>query len=130
MFEKSKEQQTEKEWEERKNLQKKYVEHAEEKLKEWARAEKINMVRIYGEPNPYRWSLEVVVFYEYESEVQRYEETGKSEEARKAYIEALEENRYSKHFRGSIRFVFDSHENVVKNYHGEYYERLKKDLSL
>lgn len=130
MFEKNKEQQAQKEREERRKLQKKCVQHAEERLKEWARAEKMNIVRIYSEANPYRWSLDVVIFYEYDSEVERYAENGKSEEARKAFIEALEEEHYSKHFRGSVQFTFDSHENVVKNFHGEYYERLKQELSV
>ena len=65
------------------------------------------------------------VFYEMDSQISEANETGLAKE-----IELLVFGELERVGRGSknvikVNFEFDSHENVVRNYEGDYYNRLR-----
>ena len=70
-------------------------------------------------------SFGAYIFYEMDSQIEENVKTGLVEELKEAVYEGLVS--VGRGIRGNIKvnFVFDSHENVVRNYEGDYYNRLR-----
>lgn len=64
------------------------------------------------------------VFYSTERQIEEAAKTGLSDEVKNTVLEELE--KVGRGCRGTIKveFEFDSHENVERNYEGDYYKRL------
>jgi len=74
---------------------------------------------------PHRKFLEIYFFYEKDADVTEGELQGFSELIRQEMLRELAELQYPDFEPSRVRFVFDSHENVVKNYQGSYFFRLR-----
>lgn len=64
------------------------------------------------------------VFYRWNREIKKAEKSGLSDQIKKAVFEELEKVGRGNKDNLNIVFEFDSHENVEKNFDGNYYERL------
>lgn len=65
------------------------------------------------------------IFYRWEREVAEAEKSGLSSRIEDAVYEELEKVGRGKRGEIKVNFEFDSHENVEKNYEGNYYLRLR-----
>lgn len=78
---------------------------------------------------PAEWdpNLVVLIFYEYDADVQTYDRNGTREWVEDKFIEELNEVKAQFRFTElpKIQFEFDSVENVKKNYQGSYFFRLR-----
>ena len=72
-------------------------------------------------------SLVVLIFYESDSDVAIYDGDGTTEAIRLKFQDELaaSKSQFSFSQLPNMSFVFDSHENVVKNFEGNYFLRLK-----
>lgn len=66
----------------------------------------------------------VYVFYRLNSQIEEAELSGLAEEIKAAIFEALERVGRGPRESLNVKFEFDSHENVEKEYDGNYYDRL------
>ncbi|MFZ5637840.1 MAG: hypothetical protein ACOY82_14760 [Pseudomonadota bacterium] len=65
------------------------------------------------------------VFYDLNAQIDEAKRSGLSEEIETAVLDALERVGRGRRSDLSVNFEFDSHENVEKNYGGDYYDRLR-----
>ncbi|TBW45607.1 hypothetical protein EZI54_23480 [Marinobacter halodurans] len=65
------------------------------------------------------------VFYEMDNQISEAAESGLSGEIKSLVIDELERVGRGSKESIKINFEFDSHENVLKNYEGDYYNRLR-----
>ncbi|GAC1327689.1 MAG: hypothetical protein NVSMB28_24460 [Collimonas sp.] len=72
-------------------------------------------------------SLGVLIFYENDSDIVAYEKDGTTDMIKLKFLEELAASKLQFSFSElpEMDFVFDSHENVVKNYDGSYFLRLR-----
>lgn len=70
-------------------------------------------------------SLEVYIFYEKDTDIEQYLISGQSSEIQQVFIKELNKLNYFNTFSKKIEFVFDSNENVINNYQGSYFLRLR-----
>ena len=93
----------------------------------WAHAEGIPLNRIeFVVPFVATdFGLSTWFFYESEAHRQQSERMGWSPKLKKAFARILSAEGYSTDWLPAVDFVFDSHENVVTNYHGSYFYRLR-----
>lgn len=72
-------------------------------------------------------SLVIWFFYQNETDVLKYEQCGTNKWMKDKFIEELDAAK--RQFRFSVlpeaTFMFDSTENIAKNYQGSYYLRMK-----
>lgn len=101
------------------DLQWEIIKKAEESF--MARAKNIN---IYFVPMR-NFRLEVYVFYEKNEDINKNQLSGKTEQVKREFLEELSKLDYKKHFSEEVSFIFDSNENVVENYAGSYFFRLR-----
>ena len=73
---------------------------------------------------PYPTFLEIFVFYKTGADVVDGKTDGFSETIKQEMLSDLGDLEYPQLVETDVRFIFDSHENVVKNYEGNYYFRL------
>lgn len=90
----------------------------------WAKENCINIHIIHFIPM-IDFSLEIYVFYKNNSDLAKNKTTGISDEVKKIFLKTLLEVDYIKSFGNNIVFIFDSDENVIKNYEGSYFLRLR-----
>lgn len=100
-----------------------YCKIMQDRLKEWAEIEGAKVVwfdyvACFGE------ALGVYVFYKTNKELSMYIENGVVERTKQNFIRIFDGLGYFKEFNDNIRFVFDSRQNVKKNFKGNYYYRL------
>ena len=67
---------------------------------------------------------EVYVFFPANSDLEQHRGTGKLQEIETRYRHFLSDAGYP-FDRFPVQFYFDSHENVIKNYEGSYFYRLR-----
>jgi hypothetical protein len=92
----------------------------------WAASNNIAVERVEHVATFEDWdkSSEVYIFFPTNVDLERHKETGKLQEIETHYRQLLSDAQYPSE-RFPIRFFFDSHENVVKNYEGNYFYRLR-----
>lgn len=74
---------------------------------------------------PHADFLEVFVFYETDADVTCGETDGVSNTIKEKTLSDLRGLKYPQAETTDIRFIFDSHENVIKNFKGSYFFRLR-----
>lgn len=70
-------------------------------------------------------SFGAYIFYEMDSQIGEAIETGLAKELEEAVYEGLANVGRCTRDSTKVNFEFDSHENVVRNYEGDYYSRLR-----
>ena len=93
----------------------------------WSASEGIDLFRVefivpFVETD---FGLSVWFFYTKNNFVTENEKNDVSEKLKERFLEILKHIRYSKRHLAEINFVFDSNENVEKNYEGSYFYRLR-----
>ena len=73
------------------------------------------------------WSkrLSVFVFYERDTDVERYAKDGTSKLIQDQFLGILRSLRYPFTKFPEVGFVFDSHETVERDHEGSYFRRLR-----
>ncbi len=100
------------------------IDKAKQVLISWAKDNNVNVFAVQFVPM-FDLSLEVYVFYDNDLEIEKYLNNGISNKVKKVFINELNSLRYFEDFNEKIEFIFDSNENVVKNYQGSYFFRLR-----
>jgi hypothetical protein len=92
----------------------------------WAVSRSISIERIEYVASFESWSKTngVYVFFPNDSDLERHRAAGTIQQIETTYRQALADSHYPFE-RWPIVFYFDSHENVLKNYEGSYFYRLK-----
>ncbi|HOB01509.1 MAG: hypothetical protein BWZ07_03093 [Alphaproteobacteria bacterium ADurb.BinA280] len=74
-----------------------------------------------------RWSKHLGVWFFYETDAQRChgEESDLSNAMRERFLRALKESGYPDAYLPLVSFAFDSHETVLRDYCGSYFNRLR-----
>ena len=108
-----------------------FMRQLEKKIILWAEQQNCSFHRIDffphgdGEIVKYAKSLEIYVFYRKNKELTEYQANGIAEKTKDEIKRILAELGYFKEFSEDIRFEFDTHENVKKNYKGSYFYRFR-----
>jgi hypothetical protein len=105
-------------------IQWKLTEKAKKKIIKWAKKNSIEIHEIHFIPM-YDFSLEIYIFFVSDKCLQVYEENSITQTLKENFIDILSKLEYMDRVSSKIDFVFDSHENVVKNYNGSYFFRLR-----
>ena len=105
----------------------KAIECARTRLLNWAEAKKIpiNRVEIVASFQDWDDGIGVWVFYEHDADVTERNENGSSNEIESKLLGYLDDCEYPYGKFPNVVFVFDSHENVQKNFGGNYFYRLR-----
>jgi septum formation topological specificity factor MinE len=69
--------------------------------------------------------LVVFIFYKKDEELKAQIENDKIEKTKEEIIQILNKHGYVEQYSDGITIEFDSHENVKKNYKGNYFFRLR-----
>lgn len=99
-----------------------YATIMEGKFREWGEFDGVKVFRV--EINAGYGVLGVFIFYKTDKELNIYRENGVIEKAKQNFIRILGDLGYFEEFDDEVGFIFDSHENVKKNFKGNYYYRL------
>jgi len=70
-------------------------------------------------------SFGTYVFFDFDSQIEDAKQSGLAEEINVAMLNALEKAGRGEISDLDVTYEFDSHENVVKNYGGNYFDRLR-----
>jgi hypothetical protein len=71
------------------------------------------------------FSLSVWLFYDTDVNVARSARDGSTDRLQREFVDRLARVGYDQRWLEQIEFVVDSHENVVRNYDGSYFYRLR-----
>jgi hypothetical protein len=71
------------------------------------------------------FSLEVYIFYKNDFDMTQNKNNGISDKAKQVFLKALNDLNYMRCFNNNITFIFDSNENVINNYQGSCFLRLR-----
>src|SRR4051812_37165919 len=99
---------------------------AESSFRSWTTASGIAVERVEHVATFEDWdkSTEIYIFFPTDADLERHSEVGTLQLAEARYRELLCDTDYPSE-RFPVHFFFDSHENVVKNYQGSYFYRLR-----
>jgi hypothetical protein len=102
------------------------LKRARKRFRAWARSEGIPVERVEHVATFEDWdtSSAVVIFFKTDSDLQRLKAEGRLEAIESRYRQCLADARYPSE-RFPVLLEFDSHENVVKNYQGSYFCRMR-----
>jgi len=102
------------------------LKNAEREFKAWALNQKMPLARVEYVATFEKWDkkTEIYVFFFTDSGLQLLKREGKLSEIERIYRRQLLNASYP-FDRWPITFYFDSHENVEKNYAGNYFYRLR-----
>ncbi|HNX29616.1 MAG TPA: hypothetical protein PKN87_09460 [Syntrophomonadaceae bacterium] len=100
------------------------IEKAKTILMKWSENNNANLLAVHFVPM-FDFSLEVYIFYKSDADIKRNQNNGISEKAKQIFLKALNDMEYMKNFNDNITFTFDSNENVINNYEGSYFLRLR-----
>ena len=105
----------------------KVIENAKLDLMAWAKERQIPTHRIEYVAAFEDWNdhLSVWIFFDTNSDRDKCVENGVVNEIKNTYLEILRKYEYPFDEFPKIDFEFDSHENVVKNFRGNYFYRLR-----
>jgi len=103
------------------------IELAKQNLLRWAKEKSLPIHGIEFVATFEEWDdgIGVWVFYENESDLGEGNENGISKRIKTKYLSLLKEYNYPFKKFPKVGFEFDSHENVVKNFQGNYFYRLR-----
>jgi len=104
-----------------------FVDRVSDQTIEWAKKSNISLHNIETVV-PFVTSdkdLDVWLFFDTDEIVKIYEKNGTTEKVKKEYLQSLEDLKYPNDYLDQVTFHLDSHENVVKNYEGSYFYRLR-----
>jgi len=93
-------------------------------LKKWSKKNNIGIYAVHFIPT-LNFSLEVFIFYKNDIDVTQNQNNGTSERVKQFFLKALQDINYMDCFNNNISFIFDSNENVINNYEGSYFFRLR-----
>ncbi len=85
----------------------------------------VHRVEFVATFEPWDKCTEAYVFYSTDDELHRSGDAGIDERIETALIQALRDADYPFEAVPSIKVYFDSHENVVRNFEGSYFYRLR-----
>lgn len=108
-------------------IQLQYVDKAIAHMMDWAQASDIHLHKIES-IIPFvatDKSLEIWLFFSTDEVKKRYEQDGKTQLVKKTFLQTLQELNYPADYLSQVTFIIDSHENVVENYEGSYFYRLR-----
>jgi hypothetical protein len=102
------------------------IKSAEKEFRNWAASNQIPLSRVEHVATFESWDkkTEIYIFFPADSDVQRFRSERKLSEIEHHYHQFLSNADYP-FDRWPVTFYFDSHENVVKNYDGNYFYRLR-----
>ncbi len=100
------------------------IEKAKIILLNWSQCNNVHLFAVHFVPMS-DFSLEVYVFYENDFDITQNQENGISDKVEQIFLKELNDLKYMKHFNNNITFIFDSNENVINNYQGSYFLRLR-----
>ena len=100
------------------------IEKAKMILMNWAQNYNVHLFTVHFVPM-LDFSLEEYIFYESDFDITQNQKSGISDKIKQVFLKALADLNYMKHFNNNITFIFDSNENVVNNYQGSYFLRLR-----
>lgn len=100
------------------------IEKGKEKLLKWSKENEAQIFTVHFVPIGFS-PLEVYIFYENDSDIVLNEKSGITENVKRVFLETISNLDYTKIFDNNIIFIFDSNENVIKNYQGNYFLRLR-----
>jgi hypothetical protein len=105
----------------------KIIDEAERDIMAWATKNSVPVHRVEFVAVFEEWNndLPVWVFYETDEDIRICEANGSSKNLETRFMEILRERNYPFDEFPEVLFVFDSHENVEKNYQGSYFSRLR-----
>lgn len=69
--------------------------------------------------------LWVWLFFDTDELVKKYQQEGTEDKVRSEYLRTLKSLQYPEDYLNQVTFYIDSHENVVKNFEGSYFYRLR-----
>ena len=100
---------------------------AKEAIMKWAESQQIHLFRVeYVVPFVQDdFSLYTWFFFKTDQDVVNYEKDGTSERLSQQFLVTLEGMGYPAPNIKQVSFIFDSDENVQKNYEGNYFYRLR-----
>lgn len=101
-----------------------FIEKAKMILMNWSKVNNVHLFAVHFVPMS-DFSLEVYVFYKSDFDIIQYQKNGVSDKVKQIFIKALNDLNYMKNFNNNITFTFDSNENVINNYQGSYFLRLR-----
>ncbi len=107
---------------EQENIQWQIIEKAKQILVKWLKNNNIYTHTIHFIPID-DISLEVYVFYKKDDDIVENQKNGVTEKIKETFINIIYDIDCTRF--NEISFVFDSHENVIKNYEGSYFFRLR-----
>lgn len=105
-------------------LQWRIIEKAKKYIMDWSKKNSADIYAVHFVPM-FDFSLEVYIFYAKDIDIVRNDENGITNNVRRVFCDELSDMGYMKSFGDNIKFIFDSHENVVNNYNGSYFLRLR-----
>ena len=97
-------------------------------LKARQRGVAINRLEFVTTSEPWDTSLGVLISYDTDAELERRNADGTSDALKNEFKDELERSGSVLRFERmpeNISFDFESHENVIRNYHGSYFLRLR-----
>jgi hypothetical protein len=99
---------------------------AEKAFRAWMASKSIPVERIEYVATFEDWdtNTEVYVFFPTNADLERHKTDGAIQEIEAHYRQLLSDAHYP-FDRWPVVFLFDSHENVLKNYEGNYFYRLR-----
>jgi hypothetical protein len=102
------------------------LKQAKQAFTAWARSRGVTVERIehVATFEPWDKSTEIHIFFLADSDLQRFKAEGTLLQIEQKYRELLSDAQYRQD-RWPVVFQFDTHENVVKNYKGNYGYRLR-----
>ena len=100
---------------------------AETGLRTWADTNGVPLVHLeFVVPfSPTNFGVSVWLFYATDADVQRLDREGLSDGAQKEFLSHLSAAGYPEDWLPEVAFFIDSHENVERNFEGNYFYRLR-----
>lgn len=99
---------------------------AKQAFEAWVSSCNISLACIHHIATFEDWSKDtcILIFFPTDADLAQHKATGRIQDIEKAYRQFLIDAKYpTKRF--PVSFEFDSHENVVKNFEGSYFFRLR-----
>ncbi len=100
------------------------IEKAKMILLNWSQCNNVHLFAVHFVPMS-DFSLEVYVFYKNDFDITENQNNGISDIVKQIFLKALNDLNYKRYFNSNITFIFDSNENVINNYQGSYFLRLR-----
>ena len=103
------------------------IKKANDQTMEWLRSMGQSIYCIHNVATFESWDkgVEVYIFFQDEIKKQEAEQAGYYDQIKQFYLSSLMQLDYPFKKFPDVVFIYDSHENVVQNYEGSYFFRLR-----